>query len=192
MPAPLPSPQGFRLHSYLESGPFGHVYRACDERNPRDVAIKLLDPRRCTSSGLARLAATADRAASSWSARDERFYEFVADPLRPIVVMNLLPGANLQNLLLAAGPPPWQLGRRLGHAVATALEASRRGRHPRRGQTDQHPLDRSAPPSPTRAPGLLRDPGPSPHLHPRTRPAPLLAAAAFVAALAGGLAVTCL
>jgi len=122
MLAPLPSLQDFRLQSYLGSGPFGHVYRARDQHNARDVAIKLLDPRRCTSSGLTRLTVIARRATTSAVARDKQLYEVVADPVRPFVVMDLLPGENLQDLLLRAGPLPWKQARGLGHAIAAALE----------------------------------------------------------------------
>ncbi|WAS92147.1 hypothetical protein [Nannocystis punicea] len=47
----LPSLPGFRLQEYLGSGPSGHVYRARDELYSRDVAVKLLDSRRCTPAG---------------------------------------------------------------------------------------------------------------------------------------------
>ncbi|MFY0534969.1 serine/threonine-protein kinase [Nannocystis pusilla] len=117
MLAPLPALPGFRLQSYLGSGPSGHVYRARDELHSCDVAIKLLDPRRCTPSGLARLAAIA----SSPLVSGARRYEVVSDPVHPFVVMDLLPGESLFRRLLRTGPLAWKEARTLGQAVAGAL-----------------------------------------------------------------------
>ncbi|MCY0993737.1 serine/threonine-protein kinase [Nannocystis sp. ILAH1] len=117
MLAPLPALPGFRLQSYLGSGPSGHVYRARDELHSCDVAIKLLDPGRCTPSGLARLAAIA----SSPLVSGARRYEVVSDPIHPFVVMDLLPGESLLRRLLRTGPLAWKEARTLGQAVAGAL-----------------------------------------------------------------------
>lgn len=124
MPAPLPSLPGFRLHSYIGSGPSGHVFHAHDEQRGRDVAVKLLDPRRCSPRGLARLSEAAARAAASPVARDDALYEVVARPGQPIVVMDLLPGESLQRMLLRTGPMAWKKARAIAHAVAVALEAA--------------------------------------------------------------------
>ncbi|WP_434423755.1 serine/threonine-protein kinase [Nannocystis pusilla] len=117
MLAPLPALQGFRLQSHLGSGPSGHVYRARDEIHSCDVAIKLLDPRRCTPSGLARLTAIA----SSPLVSGTRRYEIVSDPAHPFVVMDLLPGESLLRRLLRTGPLAWKEARTLGLAIAGAL-----------------------------------------------------------------------
>lgn len=124
MPAPLPSLPGFRLRSFIGAGPCGRVYRAYDELRGREVAVKLLDPRRCTPRGLARLAEIAARAAASPVARPDQLYEVVADPGRPFVVMDILPGESLQQLLLRTGPVSWKKARAIAHAIAVALEAA--------------------------------------------------------------------
>ncbi|HEY8377198.1 MAG TPA: serine/threonine-protein kinase, partial [Nannocystis sp.] len=124
MPAPPPALPGFRLRSFIGSGPFGQVYRAYDEHRGREVAVKMLDPRRCTPRGLARLAELAARAATSPVARADQLYEVVPDPARPFVVMDLLPGESLQQLLLRVGPMPWKKARAIAHAIAVALEAA--------------------------------------------------------------------
>ncbi|MCY1055119.1 protein kinase [Nannocystis sp. SCPEA4] len=126
MLAPIPSLPGFRLNSYLGSAPSGHVYRAWDELHGRDVVVKLLDPRRCSPSGLARLAAIAGRAATSPGVPATRFYDVVADPIQPFVVMDLLLGESLQAMLLRTGPMPWERARALGHTIAGALAAAHR------------------------------------------------------------------
>lgn len=124
MPAPVPSLPGLRLHSLIGAGPSGRVYRARDEVHAREVAVKLLEPRRCTPAGLVRLAAIAARAATSPMVRDDQLYKVVPHPTHPFVIMDLLPGESLQAMLLRTGPMSWKKARAIGHAIAVALEAA--------------------------------------------------------------------
>lgn len=71
MLAPLPALPGFRLQSHLGSRPSGHVHRARYERLSCDVAITLLDLRRCAPFGLAHLAAIASSPLMSGARRYE-------------------------------------------------------------------------------------------------------------------------
>lgn len=123
-PAPGPSPPGICLQSCLGSGPSGHVYRARDGLRGRDVAVKLLDPRRCTPGGLVRLAASAARVSTAANAPRDALYEVVPDPSRPFVITELQPGESLQRMLLRAGPMTWERARAAAHAIALALEAA--------------------------------------------------------------------
>lgn len=138
--APLPALPGFRLQSYLGSGPSGHVYRARDELHSCDVAIKLLDPGRCTPSGSGRLATIA----SSPPVSGARRYEFVSDPVHPFVVMDLLPGENLLRRLPRTGPLAWREARTLGQAIAGALAVAHEAGHASRRAPSRrhHPRER--------------------------------------------------
>lgn len=121
---PLPALPGYRLLERLGAGPSGQVYRARDEARDRDVAVKLLDPRRCTPRGLVRFAATARAAAAVEAIRACELLDVVTDPRRPYVVLELLPGESLAQLLLRTGPLPWRRARGLAHSLAVALEAA--------------------------------------------------------------------
>ena len=127
MAAPAPAPPslpGLRLLSLLGTGPSGQVYRARDQARGRDVAVKLLDPRRVTPRGLARFAATARAAAAVDAVGACEVLDVVADPARPHVVMTLLPGESLAQMLQKTGPFAWRRARGLAHGLAVALEAA--------------------------------------------------------------------
>lgn len=120
----LPALPGLRLLSLLGTGPSGQVYRARDLARERDVAVKLLDPRRVTPRGLARLAATARAAAATDATAACEVLDVVPDPARPYVVMELLPGESLAHMLQRSGPFAWRRARGLAHGIAVALEAA--------------------------------------------------------------------
>lgn len=120
----LPSLPGLRLLTHLGTGPSGQVYRARDLARGREVAVKLLDPRRVTPRGLARFAQTARAALAVDGACAAEVLDVVTDPARPYVVMDLLPGESLAQLLLRTGPFGWKRARGLAHGLAVALEAA--------------------------------------------------------------------
>ena len=120
----LPSLPGLRLLTHLGTGPSGQVYRARDLARGREVAVKLLEPRRVTPRGLARFAQTARAALAVDGACAAEVLDVVTDPVRPYVVMELLPGESLAQLLLRTGPFGWKRARGLAHGLAVALEAA--------------------------------------------------------------------
>jgi serine/threonine protein kinase len=120
----LPSLPGYRLQALIGAGPSGQVYRARDDLRGRDVAVKLLDPRRCSPRGLARLADTARTLAAIDGTSACEILDIVDDPLRPYVVMELLSGESLASLLQRTGPVPWRRIRGIASGLAVALDAA--------------------------------------------------------------------
>jgi len=111
----------FELREALGGGGLGRVFRAFDDKQLREVAVKVLDPARCPADALRRydtLALAAARAKHPAIAAQRVMA--AADGAPPLVVGELEGGEDLDALRGRVGPLPWQ---RACEIVGTCAEA---------------------------------------------------------------------
>ena len=113
----------FELREALGGGGLGRVFRAFDDKELREVAVKVLDPARCPADALRRyetLLASAARVKHPAIA-SQRFLAPAGGP--PLVVGELLGGEDLDALRGRLGPLPWQSACEIVAVCAEALAA---------------------------------------------------------------------
>lgn len=111
----------YELRAALGGGGLGQVFRAFDDKELREVAVKLLDPARCPADAVRRhdsLALAAARARHPAIAAQR--VQAAADGAPPLVVSELEEGEDLDALRARASPVPWQ---RACEIVGTCAEA---------------------------------------------------------------------
>ncbi len=111
----------YELREVLGGGGLGRVFRAFDERELREVAVKVLDAPRCPADALGRYLALAGGAArAKHPAIVPQRVQAAADGAPPVAVSELLAGEDLDALRGRVGALPW---RRAAEIVATCAEA---------------------------------------------------------------------
>jgi hypothetical protein len=115
-----PAPErvaGYRLVRPLGSGGMGTVYEAIDESHGRRVALKLIAPEFVSSEEAVERFRQEGRMASALE-HPRCVFVLAADEEqgRPYIVMELMPGATLQSLVIERGPLPME------EAVAKILD----------------------------------------------------------------------
>ena len=111
----------YELRAALGGGGLGLVFRAFDDKELREVAVKVLDPARCPADAVRRhdsLALAAARARHPAIAAQR--VQAAADGAPPLVVGELEEGEDLDALRARASPLPWQ---RACEIVGTCAEA---------------------------------------------------------------------
>ena len=111
----------YELREALGDGGLGRVYRAFDERELREVAVKVLDASRCPADAVGRYLALAGSAArAKHPAIAAQRVQAASDGAPPVAVSELLAGEDLDALRGRVGALPW---RRAAEIVATCAEA---------------------------------------------------------------------
>ncbi len=111
----------YELREALGAGGLGRVFRAFDERELREVAVKVLDPARCPEDAMRRYGALVTSAAKAkHPAIVLPRVQAAADGEPPIVVSELQAGEDLDGLRARVGALPW---RRAAELVGTCAEA---------------------------------------------------------------------
>ncbi len=137
IPPPTPSPaeiglddlsgravKGFQLGELIGSGGFGVVYRAVQPSVQRDVAVKIILPRFANHpTFIRRFEAEAHLVARLEHPHIVPLYDYWREPNAAYLIMRLLRGGGL-NTVLAGGPLPLEVVRRIGHQVGQALAAA--------------------------------------------------------------------
>jgi serine/threonine protein kinase/CheY-like chemotaxis protein len=93
----------YRIDALIGEGAMGKVYRATHLHLGREVALKLLNPRRGGAEGRARFLREAQVAASLRHPNVVQIHDFGSDRGRPYLVMELLHGRDLRSALVAHG-----------------------------------------------------------------------------------------
>ncbi len=94
----------YRVQRVVGAGGMGVVVAAFDEKEQRDVAIKLLLPRRVDENGVQRFFREARSTQRIQSSHVVRIFEVGLDEERPFIVMERLDGQDLAARLKTGGP----------------------------------------------------------------------------------------
>lgn len=94
----------YRVQRVVGAGGMGIVVAAFDEKEQRDVAIKLLLPRRVDENGVQRFFREARSTQRIQSSHVVRIFEVGLDEERPFIVMERLDGQDLAARLKTGGP----------------------------------------------------------------------------------------
>src|SRR3954465_821784 len=114
----------YRVLEVLGAGGMGVVYRARDERLEREVAIKVLAPGVLDDERIRRRFRKEALALSRLNHPNiAAVYDFVTEPGRDFIVMELVPGPTLDGKL-SGGPLPQKEVLALGKQLAEALAAA--------------------------------------------------------------------
>ncbi|MDH6549263.1 serine/threonine-protein kinase [Streptomyces sp. SAI-041] len=119
----------YRLVGRIGSGPHGTVWRALDEREGRQVAVKELRPGEEAEEeerrrAVQRLAHEARAAARVDDPAAVAIHDVLVDDELPWVVMELVEGESLGSVLASRGPLPGGEAAGIGLAVLGALHAA--------------------------------------------------------------------
>jgi serine/threonine protein kinase/DNA-binding XRE family transcriptional regulator len=116
--------KGFQLAELIGSGGFGVVYRAVQPSVQRDVAVKIILPRFANHpTFIRRFEAEAHLVARLEHPHIVPLYDYWREPNAAYLIMRLLRGGGL-NTVLAQGPLPLDIVRRIGQQVGQALAAA--------------------------------------------------------------------
>ncbi|MGW6416935.1 serine/threonine-protein kinase [Streptomyces sp. NPDC055055] len=135
----------YRLLDVLAEGATGTVWRALDETDRHEVALKELRvPEGVPTDDVPLLYARREREARAAARLSHpavvKVHGVATDDGRPWVVMELVRGLTLAETLDAGGPPPPREAARVGAEVLGALRAAREAGVGHRGVTPDHVL----------------------------------------------------
>jgi serine/threonine protein kinase len=114
--------EGYTIVREIGSGGMSTVYEAVDTKLKRTVAVKLLHQHfRADTTALERFRREALSAAQLDSPNIVRIYDYRLENKTPCIIMEYVPGTDLECIINTEGPLPFQTARSIMHSIASAL-----------------------------------------------------------------------
>jgi hypothetical protein len=115
---------GYQCGERLGGGGMGEVFRAVQLATDRTVAVKRLLPHSYTRGGLGRFVAEAKAISAVDHENVVRVFDFVPDPIDPLLVMEFVPGRPLSLIIKDDGPLPPLRAAEIVAAAARGVQAA--------------------------------------------------------------------
>jgi serine/threonine-protein kinase len=114
--------EGYTIVREIGTGGMSTVYEAVDNKLKRTVAIKLLHQNfRADTTALERFRREALSAAQLDSPNIVRIYDYRLERKTPCIIMEFVPGTDIDSVIKARGPLPFETATGIMYAIASAL-----------------------------------------------------------------------